>query len=1083
MLLREGQRSTRERTEGVREEAAATKGLKGFLMATSMSLRGPSLSVPNAEGVPRLTDVALYLCGKAMVSLWPLLVASDPEAAEKFAMWYFHRVAFMHERMAGHGNEAENVAVASDMRNGGETNFSLAFNALCRGPVENESHNWQQQQQRERSSLLTVFGSAEESSSATGLLLQTESLALAEGNARGGGDSNAAFTCFEELLDLCRDVAGRDIREDFLRCVISLITGDVSYPTRAPLTLWGGRSVKERAAVILSTFSAMLTLKNEFTAEHVARSLTRSFAVWMDVSWSCASFGWQMHVARVVGQWLVDFESLLTSVVLPGAMSFLSQPTRLPQRPNLSTHGPFSRVPHPALEGKQKLNIASMYMALRRICEGTLPNDRNLMEMLIQSGCGVRFADQNVLEYMMSDSAAGGGASDTQLSHQFILLRITSGVLLYAQFYLSVHSLEAALHCAQTAVLVGHQWRSDEFLTMAHYSSFLVHFACQDTPAAAGDIAIVLQLADAASHREGDNGGETNNSAPRFHAGCLGYMGAAMLMLICPGTVDTYLRSVIIAGIVAGRPAFSEATSDGQAVLGGGHENNTNTNTNSHADTEAVRGGHSVVVQSVAQTVRFALWLSEMETFLDPSSTVVTEMITGVGRETMTIIAGHYGVRSSLRAINTASLGQLLTQIDEEASTTSSIFSYQPSFLLLRELVRQIAHRALATQVGAADALPGSGPFNILHDFLMAVELHYGEDGVDVLRGDFFFMSTYRFLFAIWLRNHGYMKSAYQELTRIADSMLFHSRCCMDGSMMDGEAAFASNAAEAMEEDISASAVKTAAMGTKIMTNGTEKVKKSDLQYWPPDHLLLWQHMHFERAQLARYLGYSSTLPDIAEKLRRVSAGSHFVMGVLYADLIAAMMCFQRGNYCSALHALDKVLGSAKHIGLTLVQAHAYLMRVFVLLTCGRWNDVLETLGSIRSLPSLLEPGFLLARLRAQCEAMMECTTATEADLAAVVEQHVQRMEACGCFLEESEEEDSIGITLAEKLCVYACIARFMVTPSADQRHSWDNNLTALTKKLRQRQFQEGKWQVLSNMPMRRVCRDILSGALLQQLT
>ncbi|EKF39082.1 hypothetical protein MOQ_000699 [Trypanosoma cruzi marinkellei] len=408
MSLREGQRSTGERTEGVREEAAATQGLEGFLLATSMSLRGPSLSVPNADGVPRLTDVALYLCGKAMVSLWPLLVASDPEAAEKFAMWYFHRVAFMHERMAGNGNEAENVDVAADTRNGGETNFSLAFNALCRGPAENESHNWQQQQQRERSSSLpTVFGFAEQSSSATRLLSPDASSALVEGNAGVGGDSNAAFTCFEELLDLCRGVAGRDIREDFLRCVIALITGDVSYPTRAPLSLWGGRSVEERAAVILSALSSMLTLKNEFTAEHVARSLTRSFAVWMDVSWSSASFGWQTHVARVVGQWLVDFESLLTSVVSSGAMPPLSQPTRLPQKQNLSAHGPSSGALHSALEGKQKLNIASMYMALQRICEGSLPNDRGLMEMLIQSGCGVRFADQNVLEYMMGDSAAG----------------------------------------------------------------------------------------------------------------------------------------------------------------------------------------------------------------------------------------------------------------------------------------------------------------------------------------------------------------------------------------------------------------------------------------------------------------------------------------------------------------------------------------------------------------------------------------------------------------------------------------------------------------------------------------------------
>ncbi|ESL07768.1 hypothetical protein TRSC58_04539 [Trypanosoma rangeli SC58] len=1036
-----------------------------------MSLRGPSFSVSNAEGVPRLTDVALYLCGKALASVWPLIVASGPETAETFARWYVHRVAFMHERMADDFNEARNVEAPDDTRDGGEANFSLAFNVLCRGPVENESCS---RQQRERSSSVpTVFGFAEQSKPSVPSSATT-SLAFVDENAGVGSDRHRAFAYFEELLDLCGDASGRDIRYDFLHCVISLITGEASCSTHPPRSLWGGKSLDERAAVILSAFSVLFTPRSEFSAENVARSITRSFLVWMSVSWSCASFGWKTHISRVVGQWLADFESRRTSTVLSKTMLPLSQPTRLPHGPKLSAHGSFARTHHPVLAGRQRLNIASMYMAMRRICEGSLPSDKGLMELLIQSGCGVASVDQNVLEYMMSDATMGGGVSDTNLSHYSILLRITSGMLLYAQFYLTVNSLEAALHCTQTAVLVGHQWRSDEFLTMAHYSSFLVHFASQDTPAAAGEIAIMLQVADAASRREDDVGSEANNNAPRYHAGCLGYMGAALLLLICPGTVDTYLRSVIIAGIVAGRPAFSEATAEGQAVLGSARKNHS-----SHADTEAARGGHSVVVQTIAQTVRFALWLSEMETLLDPSSTVVTDIITGVGRETLMIIAGHYGVRASQKAINTTSLGYLLSHLDEEVPATLSLFSYEPPSLLLHEMLRQTAHRALAMQVGVADASPGTGPFNILYDFLVAVEVHFGEEGAEVLQGNFFFTSTYRFMFAIWLKKHGYMKSAYQELTRLADSMLFHSRCSLENVMPGGETASVTTEAAEVSGDVSAAGGISAA---EKLPHTTAGVKKRGLEYWPPDHLLLWQHVQFERAQLARYLGYSSTLPAVEETLRRVSAGSHFVMGVLYADLVATMMCFQRGNYGEALHALDKVLSSAKRIGLTLVQAHAYSMRVFVLLACSRWKDALETLSAMPSLPSLLEPGFLLAQLRAQSEVMMASSTAQEADLVAVLEHYVQRMEAFGCFLEEPEEEDSVGITLAEKLCVHACVARFAVTFSAEQQQLWDNNLAALAKKLEQRQFQEGNWLVLCNAPMRRVCRDVISGALLKQL-
>ncbi|KEG13957.1 hypothetical protein DQ04_00691030 [Trypanosoma grayi] len=1028
-----------------------------------MNIGEPSLSVPNAEGVPRLTDVALFLCGRAITSMWPSVVEADSHAAETFATWYLQRVAFMHERIPVTPNGPYGDDRVTEYRDCGEANFSLAFHALCRGPCEKDSSGLKHQKhqqlydQRERSSSVpTVFGFAQQPASPRSTMVSTTVVEA----AAGIDEKSRAFDFFEEVLELCRDVGGVDVRDKFLHRLVALITADARPNERTPQLYWGGRSEEERAAIVLPALSTLLGSLNDVFALHAAGSITRAFTVWMGVSWSCASFSWQMHVARAAGRWLVDLEARQTSAT-PGDTAGHTRP---PQRPKpFCCRRPSSKGFYPARDGRQEPNIASMYDAMRRICEGCPLGDKGLLELLVQSGCDVQFPDQNVLEYMMGDQVTGEASQDTQQSHHSILLSITSGVLLYAQFYLSVRSLEAALHCAQTAVLVGHQWRSNEFLTMAHYSSFLVHIACQDTPAAAGDIAIMLQLADAVVRRENDTDAVANT--PRLHAGCLGYMGAALLLLICPGTVDTYLRSVIISGVVAGMSASSDAA--GGASCSGGTSNSK------PMTAEAATGGNSVVVQTIAQTVRHALWLSEVEAFLDPSSTVATEMITGVARETMMIVAGHYGVRSSLKVINASTLGFLLAQLDEEASTKSLLIVQQPPILLLRETMRQTAHRALSMQVGTSDPSPGAGPFNILHDFLVAVETHYGEEGAEVVQGDFFFVSTYRFMCAMWLRIHGYMKSAYQELTRLAESMLFHSRCFGESSATG----------ETCPSGVAASTPGVAMDKAEASTTGVERMKKTDgLRYWPPDHLLLWQHVQFERAQLAHYLGYSSTLPEISQSLRHVSAASHFVMGVLYADIISAIMWSQRRNFCGALQALDKVLGSAESIGLTLVQAHVRSQRVSILLACNRWRDALDTLQGMRPLPSVLERSFLLAQLHAQSELLMACPTATEEDLASVVEQHVRRMEACGCFLSESEQEDSVGIALTEKLCVHACIARLAVTTSAEQRRAWDADLSALSRELQHRQFQEGRWQLLSNTPMRYVCREILSGDLLQRI-
>ncbi|KAG8345845.1 hypothetical protein ERJ75_000827500 [Trypanosoma vivax] len=1049
-----------------------------------MSVRKPSFSIPNAEGVPRVTDVVLFLCGRAIASLWREVSIMDPAAAEALAARYLHRVVHMHEKplvttsLKDVSDELSTGATLPKERHDcAEANFSLAFSAVCLGPDALSAA----QSQCKVETHSTVLGSS------TFPAVNEEEIQLSK-------------EYLQEFLDLCDRVKGGGTRERFICHILSLSANQATPVMQLTSPNWSNMSTEKRADVVLPTLSSMFDLFNESTTRNAAGSATASFAVWLGVSWNCASFSWQARVARGIGDLLADLEAKFCR---PGSLSHSAAVSkgwgsnaRARTRAGISEPRPFA-----ASEPGQELNLFNLLTTMRRICEGRPLEDKGLLEALVQSGSGamLQLRDyNNILEHIFAEQiSSSSGGQDTQQQQQWnhsILSNIMSGVLLYSQFYLSVRSLEAALRCSQMAVLVGHQWRSSELLTIAHYNSFLVHIACQDTPAAAGDITIMLQLADAAIRRENEANADMN--APRFHAGCLGYMGAVLLLLICPGTVDTSLRSVIISGIDAGSRNSSDAF--------GNHSDNQNYNNGvniSHTAEEAVAVGGSVVVQTIAQTVRHALWLSEMESFLDPSSTAATEVITTVARGTMILMAGHYGVRSFLKPITALSLAQLL-EVIEETSLSSTPTAYQPSGLLLREAMRQTAHHALAVQIGTAEAADGTGPLHILHDFLVGVEENYGEEGMEIVQHNFFFVSTYRFLCAMWLRVHGFMKSAYQELTRIADSMVFYSRGCT-GSFTEKKTAFsafvgargtniwqsngpsdvANEEAEIFCENFAMHGPEESAAEASGTTKGEQSREGEDdgLQYWPPDHLLLWQHVQFERALLAHYLGYSCTLLEIGDSLRRVSAASHFAMGVLYADLIAALTWMQRRNYCGALQSLDKVLSSAEGIGLTLLQHHARARRVSVLMSCNRWKEASDTLCKSQPVPSVMMHWFLVARLHVQCELLLSSNTATEGDLSGVIQQHVEEMTLCGCFLEESQQTDTTCIALCDKLCAYACIARHSITHST-QSHSWESALNATATKLQIRQLQEGKWQPLTNTPMRRICKEVLSGTLLQRV-
>nr|CCC49265.1 conserved hypothetical protein, fragment [Trypanosoma vivax Y486] len=906
-----------------------------------MSVRKPSFSIPNAEGVPRVTDVVLFLCGRAIASLWREVSIMDPAAAEALAARYLHRVVHMHEKplvttsLKDVSDELSTGATLPKERHDcAEANFSLAFSAVCLGPDALSAA----QSQCKVETHSTVLGSS------TFPAVNEEEIQLSK-------------EYLQEFLDLCDRVKGGGTRERFICHILSLSANQATPVMQLTSPNWSNMSTEKRADVVLPTLSSMFDLFNESTTRNAAGSATASFAVWLGVSWNCASFSWQARVARGIGDLLADLEAKFCR---PGSLSHSAAVSkgwgsnaRARTRAGISEPRPFA-----ASEPGQELNLFNLLTTMRRICEGRPLEDKGLLEALVQSGSGamLQLRDyNNILEHIFAEQiSSSSGGQDTQQQQQWnhsILSNIMSGVLLYSQFYLSVRSLEAALRCSQDGrVLAGHQWRSSELLTIAHYNSFLVHIACQDTPTAARDITIMLQLADAAIRRENEDNADMN--APQFHAGCLGHMGAVLLLLICPGTVYTSLRTVIISGIDAGTRNSSDAF--------GNHSNNQNY---------------------------------------------------------------YHGV-------------------------------------------------------------------NISHT------------GMEIVQHNFFFVSTYRFLCAMWLRVHGFMKSAYQELTRIADSMVFYSRGCT-GSFTEKKTAFsafvgargtniwqsngpsdvANEEAEIFCENFAMHGPEESAAEASGTTKGEQSREGEDdgLQYWPPDHLLLWQHVQFERALLAHYLGYSCTLLEIGDSLRRVSAASHFAMGVLYADLIAALTWMQRRNYCGALQSLDKVLSSAEGIGLTLLQHHARARRVSVLMSCNRWKEASDTLCKSQPVPSVMMHWFLVARLHVQCELLLSSNTATEGDLSGVIQQHVEEMTLCGCFLEESQQTDTTCIALCDKLCAYACIARHSITHST-QSHSWESALNATATKLQIRQLQEGKWQPLTNTPMRRICKEVLSGTLLQRV-
>ncbi|CBH12775.1 hypothetical protein, conserved [Trypanosoma brucei gambiense DAL972] len=1059
-----------------------------------MVSRAPSFSVPNAVGVPQVDDIALFLCGRAIAAEWPKVSAANASAAEALAAWYLTKVAQMHERPTTDTKGASNLGMEerSPVREAeycetNEANFSDAFEALSRPAGEIDALVTQKLDREDHQRGWGLSKNLLDGFAKTSGLLLTEKDIMAIDD-----EMKRSFRCFEELLDICLHFGETTHCNNFIYHIICFNIDNTALSSHTTQMLWNEMGIDDRAAVILPVLSRLFSVCDELGSQHAAGSITHSFIVWLGVSWNCASFSWQTHVSRVTGCLLAELEKKLILVRKdPAALTAGLRDDSTPH----ARRGPRAKPSQKAFGvsgSNRQLNIVSMHKAMRRICEGRTLDSKGLLEALVESGSGAALPLRdynNVLEYIFSEQAHGGAVgtqeSQQQQWHHSILSNIMNGVLLYSQFYLSVRSLEASLRCAQMGVLVGHQWRSSELLTIAHYNSFLVHVACQDTPAAAGDIAIMLQLADAATRRDGN--AETDVNAPRFRAGCLGYMGAALLLLISPGTVDTSLRSIIITGIVAGvRPTSETAGGAGSMRCGGSGSVSSNANALLCTAAEAATGGGSVVVQTTAQTVRHALWLSEMEAFLDPSSTVSTEVITSVARATLMLIAGHYGVCTCTKPIDSDSLAQQLSLI-EESTLDSTNNVPEPSELLLRETMRLTAHHALAVQVGTAEAPSGAGPFRILHTYLTAVEKHYGASGLAAVEQNFFFVSTYRFLCAMWLRTCGYLKSAYQELTRLVESMLFYSRCGSDSHNENVSTPAPTTRKASTQPNLHTNAdllgVDEHLLGESPVKMAGSTVKEEEtLQFWPPDHLLLWQHVQFERAQLAHYLGYSCVILEISETLRRVSAASHFVMGVLYADLIAAMTWTQRKNYFGALQALEKIESNAESIGLTLVQTHARVRRVSILLACSRWQEALDTLRVMQPIPSLLEHWYLLTHLHAQSEVLMACPDATEGDLATVVDRHIQEMEMCGSFVDVTGKEDSVGITLLDKMCLYACIDRHSAALPERGRQSWDECLNVLARELQQRQLQEGKWQVLWNMPMRNVCNEVLSNALLKRV-
>lgn len=928
---------------------------------------------------------------------------------------------------------------------------------------------------------------------------------------------DAGFALIVAFLKEAVQTGGEPLGRLAAHFIVQHLLPDAELQTSTMVT--DAQTGAQRPLVDITTLAALFTLsfRDEEDGYVVTAlgSATRSFLVWVNVAWSCASFTRQGLLARAVSRWVIPLQKCARGnfTAAPGVLPLAVHPEQLQ-----AAHAGQKPPPTPAASlsvetvrdmQRGALCLHEAYEALRAVFEGHAETQRAALDQLLSQTRPSQIAANFVarlLSFQSNPSVALSGAGRANGSNgnaavpsrgdvpnrsaQPTLFNITCGMLLYVQFYLSLRALDEAEQCARMAVLVGHQLHANDMLALGHYCSFLVHMAAGRAVQAAESITIALQLSVGAAAGDAAAAGgasshlfiEGRGGVMELHTGSLCFLGAAQLLLFCPDAVGNALRSALMTGFsvwhggsaaadggdrrplsrdahkggsgnaanedeaaddddgfvsaddgvdYAGSPtAFSEGLSMNS---GGAGTAATPSSTHGHrSDALSMSTGSAVVVHSIAQTVRHALWVAEMNSFFRPTSPAVNWLgvVTSIARETVLVTGSIYGLRCCPLHVGSDLVGHLLRQMNEDSNdcVQTSVGGLsgtraaqeggrptplRPAAALLMELARYVAHVALANEEGtllvnaegssggkeerARPAVSGkanaAGPstgtrtttraacdassqsssaLGGMAEFIHVVRYHFGDAGVARVSAHAFFSLTTEYLLCCWLARQGFLAAAYDGLTTIAARL-----CRVSG----------------MEKKANHTQTQQATSGTVSVFDMMPRAGDSEGRYdsvdectvrwfsdtsseattlfWPTDHLLLYTYVQLKRGELAVYFDYPAQLDAMTAALQRVSTQYHFVYGVLVSHLMELLALQLKGSCTTLLHASEALQHSARAIGLHTLLPRITARQVSALMSSGRWVEAMAALDAMPPVPHTLRAWYALTRLNVGVEVLL----------------------------------------------------------------------------------------------------------------
>ncbi|KAK7201419.1 hypothetical protein NESM_000204400 [Novymonas esmeraldas] len=945
------------------------------------------VEVAYADAVPRHADLALFVCGEALRRMRGEL-RQHPAAAAPLYAWFLRSVCFLHvlpNDADASGDDCATTATDTAAA-AGLTGPSHTAAQAPLPPAKDVSFRQAHADLRRRSSTAETSREAVGSAAAEcGRHADCGPAVVGRVHPRSSprvaahphaAPADVGFALLRSFLQAAAQAGGPPLVHRLAEALCDVVTATPrrrSAGTAAAAAAAAAPPPPPPAASAATVSVAELSdlfnndlLDDELSAE--SGSATVSFCIWVTYEWASASFARQAHLASVVTTWVAALRELRDSDALLSLATSSSSPSS-----------------SPSSRGAAPVNIRRMYAALEGVFEGQASAGATLMELsLAQRTPHLMHHAMAKLVYLQGPptSALLTRAELGNRGTQPTLLSITSGMLLYAQYHLSLHSLAVARQCARVALQVAQEVQSNAIHAMAHYTAHVVATHQGRLADAANSIAIALQLtlpnSDGASPAPGST--STSPAGADAHMASLAFLGAAQLLLLAPGAVGPALRSAITAEHVDGSGAADVSGEEGGDGAAG-----------------AARQTAATEVQTVAQCARHALLRAEL-TLLHapppPEGRCMT-IVASLQRETLRVMGAIYGVSSAPLVLTPAVLRELLDDVAEETASASPLLHCQPSRTLMLEALRHAAHHALALQEGlllpppadhcGASTGGGSRPsvaLHIMHTALDAVRVHYGATAAAAAAsGTTFFDAVARYCVGCRLHADGYVAGAADVWTRLA-----------------------------------------------AVLRDTAGVAGDARHVWPPEHLLLFTALQRRRAQAAQLLGHVEVPHALQSELLAVSSSHAFPWGVLAAQLIEAQAHQQQSRFGAALGVARGVERAAARIGYPSLCEAARVVQATSYSSGGAWRESRQVLARCRPTTASQRVSVLLQQYAVHLEPLLLRTPVPAEAVACLTRSWVAVLHADGLVEMDADGTPRVpraaALTAVEELCLYTCLQR-----------------------------------------------------------